>query len=600
MHAIAALTPSLASIGSNTTELVLLGVLLGVTLLLVLAYFARIPYPILLVVGGGALAFVPGLPDVQLDPDLVLVVLLPPLLYAAAFFSSLRDLRANLAPIGLLAIGLVVVTTVVVGVVAHAFIDDLSWGGAFTLGAILSPTDPVAATAIASRAGAPRRFVTIVEGESLLNDASALILYKAAVAAVVTGSFSVLGSGFDFVGGAVAGVAIGIAVGMVVARVRRVVDDPPTEITISLMTPYFAYLPAEALGVSAVLAAVTVGIWLGWRAPQLITPAVRIQSFSVWEILTFVLNAALFALVGLQLPRIAERIADQYAVADLIWWSALVFATVVLARFVWVYLASYAPRLVSHHTRWTAPASRPRVLVLIAWTGMRGAVSLAAALAIPLTIDGGAPFPNRDLIVFLVYVTILATILLQGLSLAPLIRLLGVEDDDKLDRQEAKARIKAARRAIARIDELEGEDWVRERSAERLRTSLEFRIRRFGSRFDEDDDGAAEAGSQAYQLLQREVLEAERTEIIRLRNEGIINDEVPRRIERDLDLEDTRLDLDGRGPLDLAVQGDERDKGEAEREGGGEGGSRETAEREAGAAEPSEDDDEERERERTR
>lgn len=559
MTSAASHTVTLASTRGSTLDLVLLGVLAGVTALLVLAYHARIPYPILLVVGGGALAFIPGLPQVDLDPDLVLVVILPPLLYSAAFFSSLRDLRANLAPIGLLAIGLVIVTTLAIGVVAHYFIDDLSWGAAFTLGAVLSPTDPVAATAIASRAGAPRRFVTIVEGESLLNDSSALILYKATVAAVVTGSFSLLDAGFDFVLGAAAGIAIGLLVGIVIARVRSVVDDPPTEITISLMTPYFAYLPAEALGVSAVLAAVTAGIWLGWRAPALITPPVRIQSFSVWEILTFVLNAALFVLVGLQLPQIVERIADEYPVSDLVLWSALVFATVVVTRFVWVYLSTYVPRLISDHSRWQGPSYRPQVVALIGWTGMRGAVSLAAALAIPLTVDGGAPFPDRDLIVFLVYVTILATLLLQGLSLAPLIRLMGIEDDGKLDRLEAKARIKAARRAIARIDELQGEDWVRDVSADRMRSGYEFRIRRFGSRFDDEDDGAEEAQSQAYQLLRREVLEAERAEIIRLRNEGVINDEVLRRIQHDLDLEDTRLDLDGRGPLDLAQGGDEDD-----------------------------------------
>ncbi|MDO8187444.1 Na+/H+ antiporter [Conexibacter sp. JD483] len=540
-----------AAADGGSLDLVLLGVLAGVTALLVLAYHSRVPYPILLVVGGGALAFVPGLPDVDLDPDLVLVVILPPLLYSAAFFSSLRDLRAELAPIGLLAVGLVVVTTLAVGLVAHAFVNDLSWAAAFTLGAVLSPTDPVAATAIAARAGAPRRFVTVVEGESLLNDSSALILYKAAVAAVLTGSFSLLGSGVDFVVGAAAGIAIGILVGAIVARVRSVVDDPPTEITISLMTPYFAYLPAEALGVSAVLAAVTAGIWLGWRSPQLITPQVRIQSFSVWEILTFVLNAALFVLVGLQLPQIVETIADQYPVSDLVWWSALTVATVVATRFVWVFATAYLPRLISRHSRWNPPGYSLPLVALTAWTGMRGAVSLAAALAIPLTVEGGAPFPDRDLIVFLVYTTIFTTIVVQGLSLAPLLRWSGVEDDGRLDRLEAKARIKAAKSAIARIDELAGEEWVREDSADRLRSSYEFRIRRFRSHLDDAADDGPEQRSRAYQVLRRQVLEAERAEVIRLRDEGVINDEVLRRIQRDLDFEDARLDVEAGSPLEL-------------------------------------------------
>jgi monovalent cation/hydrogen antiporter len=538
-----ALVPEFAATDGAELDLVLLGVLLGVAVLLVIAYRVRLPYPILLVAGGAALGFFPGLPSVELDPDLVLVIFLPPLLYAAAFFSSLRELRDNLRPIALLSIGLVVFTTLLVGVVAHAVVDDLSWAAAFTLGAVLSPTDPVAASAIASRAGAPRRFVTIVEGESLVNDSTALIAYKVAVGAVVTGSFSLMEAGGQFVLNAVAGVAIGIVAGAVVARVRRVTDDAPTEITISLLTPYFAYLPAEALGVSGVLAAVTSGIWLGWRSPELITPATRLQAFAVWEVLVFILNAALFVLVGLQLRTVVERISDDYAPSDLMLWAAVIAAAVIVIRFLWVFPATYLPRVLSRRIRESDPFPPPKHVLLVAWTGMRGAVSLAAALAIPLTVDGGGPFPGRDLIIFLVYTTILVTILGQGLTLAPLIRLLGIEDDGAQERLEVKARVKAAKRAIARVDELAGEEWVREETAGRMRGLYEFRIRRFRARFDDDDDGALEDGSLAYQRLRREVLEAERSEIVRLRNEGFINDEVMHRIERDLDLEDTRLEL---------------------------------------------------------
>jgi CPA1 family monovalent cation:H+ antiporter len=280
-------------------DVVLLTVLVGVTALLVVAYHSRVPYPILLVVGGAAIGFLPGVPDVQLEPELVLVIVLPPLLYSAAFFSSLRELRENVKEISLLAIGLVIFTMAGVAIVAHEVVDGMSWEAAFVLGAVVSPTDPVAATAIASRVGAPRRYVTIVEGESLVNDATALVAYKFAVAAVVTGSFSLTEAGGRFVLNAIAGIAIGIAIGYLVAQLRKRLDDAPTEITISLITPYFAYLPAEALGVSAVLAAVTTGIYMGWHSPELITPATRIQSFSVWEILVFVLNAVLFVLVGL-------------------------------------------------------------------------------------------------------------------------------------------------------------------------------------------------------------------------------------------------------------------------------------------------------------
>jgi CPA1 family monovalent cation:H+ antiporter len=326
----------------------------------------------------------------------------------------------------------------------------------------------------------------------------------------------------------------------VIAEVRRVIEDAPTEITISLLTPYFAYLPAEALGVSAVLAAVTSGIWLGWRAPRLITSTTRIQLYSVWEVLTFVLNAALFLLVGLQLPGILERIGDDYSGAQLALWSAVVAGAVIAIRFLWVFPATYIPRWVSRSLRERDPIPSFGTIVLLSWIGMRGAVSLAAALALP----AAAPeLPGRDLIVFLVYQVILVSLLLEGATIGPLIRLFGLHDDGRLDRLEVKARIKAAKAAIVRIDELIGEDWVREESATRLRDFHEFRIRRFRARFDDEDDGAIDDRSYAYQHLQRAVLEAQREEIIRLRNERTINDEVLRRIEHDLDLEDARLEI---------------------------------------------------------
>ena len=528
---------------TSAFDLPLLAVLLSAAVLLVIAYRTSVPYPILLVIGGAGIGFVPGLPAVELPPEAVLVIFLPPLLYAAAFFSSLRDLRENKRPIGLLAIGLVVTTTLGVGLIAHAVVDDLSWAAAFTLGAIVAPTDPVAATAIASRSGAPRRIVTVLEGEALVNDATALVAYKVALAALLTGTFSLLDAAGSFVYQAAAGVAIGIAVAAAIAEVRRVIEDAPTEITISLLTPYFAYLPAEALGVSAVLAAVTSGIWLGWRAPRLITSATRIQLYSVWEVLTFVLNAALFLLVGLQLPGILERISDDYGPGDLVAWAALVAGAVIVIRFLWVFPASYIPRWVSRSLRERDPIPSFGTLVMVAWVGMRGAVSLAAALALP------ADLPARDLIVFLVYGVILVSLLLEGATIAPLIRLFGLHDDGRLDRLEVKARIKAAKAAITRIDELMGEDWVREETATRLRGFHEYRIRRFRARFDEEDDGAIDERSYAYQHLQRNILQAQREELIRLRDARFINDEVLRRIEHDLDLEDARLEIPVDAPL---------------------------------------------------
>src|SRR4051794_16710707 len=314
----------------HETELVLLGLLIAISAFLLLAYRTGIPYPILLVAGGCGLGYVPGVPDVRLNPEVVLIAFLPPLLYASAFFSSLRDLRANLGPIMVLAIGLVTATMVAVAVVAHE-VAGLAWAPAFVLGAVVSPTDPVAASEIAGRLGARRRYITIIEGEALINDATALILYKYAVAAVTAGTFSLLHAGGRFALASIGGVAIGVAIGYVVAGLRKRLGDPATEIAVPLATAYLASRPASAIGASGVLAAVTSGVYLGWRAPELITPATRLQAFAVWEILVFVLNAALFTLVGLQLPSV------MHGISDLSTWSvvrdaALVIATVLVVR----------------------------------------------------------------------------------------------------------------------------------------------------------------------------------------------------------------------------------------------------------------------------
>jgi monovalent cation/hydrogen antiporter len=518
---------------SHHDQFVLLGLLVAVAALVVLAQPLRVPYPILLVVGGLLLGFVPGLPEIRLPPDLVLVVFLPPLLYSAAFFTSLRDLRANVRAISLLAVGLVLATTVAVAVVAHSLVEGLSWPAAFVLGAIVSPTDPIAATSIARRLGIPRSVVTIVEGESLVNDGTALVVYRVAVAAVVTGSFSLWEAGLRFVVNGVGGIAIGLLVGYAVRHLRRRLDNPPTELTISLMTGYFAYLPAEGLGVSGVLAAVTVGVYMGWHSPELITPQVRLMGTATWEILIFVANAALFVLVGLQLPLILDGLSGR-STGFLLGSAALVSATVIVARV--AYVMPFRHGLRADDPSW-------RLNALVAWTGMRGAVSLAAALALPLETDAGAPFPERDLVIFLAFTVILATLVLQGLTLPVLSRVLGVEDDGREEYEETKARLKAADAALARMEELAGEGWVNDDTAERMRGFYAFRRGRFAARFDDADDGAIEERSQAYQRLRRELLEAERAAVVRLRSEGFINDEVMHRLQRELDLEVLRLDV---------------------------------------------------------
>src|SRR4051794_27580831 len=525
-------------------DLVVLAVLLGVGAFLLASYRTQIPYPILLTAGGTALAFVPGVEAFALDPDIVLVAFLPPLLYGAAFFTSIQDLRANYRPIGLLAVGLVAATTITVAVVAH-YVIDLPWAAAFVLGAVVSPTDPVAATEIAVRSHAPRRLVTIVEGESLINDSTGLIAYKFAVAAVVTGTFSLMHALGDFVLSATVGVAIGLAVGVLAAELRKRLDDAATETAVSLLTPYLAYLPAEVLGVSAVLAAVTCGLYLGWRSPELVTPSTRIQVTGFWELLTFALNAALFVLVGLQLPTIIDELSG-FSTGDLIGWAAVICATVIATRLAFVFPFNIFSRLLVRTPLRRMPSEPPsfKLTLLLGWSGMRGAVSLAVALAIPLTTDAGEPFPGRDLIIFLAYAVILVTVIGQGLTLGKLIEWAGLYDDEEtVAEQESRARIAASQAAIERLRELEGEDWVREETWDRMVRSYEFRIRRFEARLDEDDDGDIEQGSQAYQRLRRKVIEAERAEIVRQRNRGDITDDIMRRIERDLDLEDARLEI---------------------------------------------------------
>jgi Na+/H+ antiporter len=523
-------------------QLVLLALLLAVAALLAIAPALRIPYPILLVLGGLALGFVPGVPTLQLPPELVLIAILPPLLYSSAFFTSLRELRANIGPIGLLSVGLVITTMVSVAVVAHTLVDDMSWTAAFVLGAVVSPTDAIAATAIMRRLGAPRRLVAIVEGESLVNDGTALVLYRVAVTAAVAGTFSIWDASWRLLWSIVGGVAIGLVVGFLVAAVRRRLDNPPVEVTIALLTGYLAFIPANAVEASGVLAVVTAGIYLGWHTPELTSFQTRLQGGAVWEIFTFVLNALLFVLVGLQLPRILDSLTG-FSAAELMWWGVLVTLTVVVARLLFVPVFTYLPmRFLGAFSPNNPPPSPARAFVA-SWAGMRGAVSLAAALAVPLTTDAGSTFPQRDLIVFLTFCVILGTLVAQGLTLPVVIRVLGVEADNLPDKEHAKARIKAADAALARLDELTAEDWVREDTAERLRGLYGFRRNRFLSRFDEDDDGAIEEQSLNYQRLRRELFDAERAAIVDLRRRGVIDDEVERRLYRELDLEDARLEV---------------------------------------------------------
>jgi Na+/H+ antiporter len=521
----------------HDVELILVSLLVAVAGLAAAARAVNIPYPIVLVAGGLVLGFVPGIPDVQLPPDLVLVLFLPPLLYSAAFFANLNEIRRDARPISLLAIGLVLATMGAVAVVAHALIDGLSWAAAFTLGAIVAPTDPLAATAIARRQNAPRRIVSIIEGESLVNDGTALVAYKVAAMAAVGGGFSLWHAGLEFVLGATGGVLIGLAVGFLIAEIRRRLDDIPVEITISLLSGYAAYLPAEALHASGVLAAVTTGIVVGWQAPRISTGSMRLQGFAVWETLVFLLNALLFVLIGLQLPLILDGLSGQSPLA-LIGQAAAVSATVILTRIVWGNTVVFVVRVLDRREQQRARRGTWRTRLIVGWAGMRGAVSLAAALALK------PEFPQRNVVQLMTFAVILTTLVMQGLTLPVLIRRLGVRDDGSEQREELTGRRAAVDVALSRIDELAAEEWTREDTVERMRMVYQYRGRRLASRAGEpEDDEDYEHRARKYQMMVRAVLDAQRAELARLRDSGTISNEVMHRLERELDLEDERLEI---------------------------------------------------------
>jgi CPA1 family monovalent cation:H+ antiporter len=507
------------------------------------ANWLNVPYPIPLVLGGLLLGLLPGIPDIQLDPDLVLLVFLPPLLYSSAFFADLRALRDDARVISLSAVGLVLATAAVVAVIAHEVIG-LPWAMSFALGAIVSPTDPAAATAIMRRVGAPRRMVNILEGESLFNDATALVTYKVAVAAAVGETVSAGHTVLQFLVDAGGGIAIGFAVGWLIAAVRKRVTDLNTELTISLFSAYGAFVPANQIGVSGVLAAVTCGVYLGFRAPEIATPESRMQGDAMWSVLTFLLNAALFILIGLQLPAIVDGLSGEPA-RQVVGYAAAVCGTVIVVRFLWNFIITFVIRAIDRRPSQVARRASWRIRVIGSWSGMRGAVSLAAALALPLETHSGAPLPGRELIQFITFAVILVTVLVQGLTLPWLIRRLNVTDDgSEEENEEIRARIVIARAALTRLEELEGEDWTRDGTVDRVRRLYEFRVRRFKIRAGkiEDEDGLEE-GSLAYQRLMHEIYSAQRHALVGLRNEREISSDVMRRVERELDLEESRLEV---------------------------------------------------------
>jgi CPA1 family monovalent cation:H+ antiporter len=410
----------------------------------------------------------------------------------------------------------------------------------FVLGAIISPPDAIAATAIAERLRIPRRIVTILEGESLVNDATALIALRFAVISLATGTFSLGGATAQFFWVAIGGIAVGLAVGWISARVSKPIDDPPIEFTLSLLTPFAAYLVAEQLHVSGVLAVVIAGLYYGWHLPELTSSRTRLQVGPVWEMFEFLLNGFIFLLIGLQLPTVLQRL-DGRSIFQLVWYATAISLAVILIRILWVFPAAYLPRLLSRSLRKRDPYPAWQHVTLIGWTGMRGVVSLAAALALPMTIENGKPFPGRDLILFLTFVVILVTLVVQGLTLPLLIRWLGIEVDRSAEKEEIEARLKANQAALTRLSEIANSRKVNPETVNRLRAEYEDRLGQLEASEPAGNDTQRGLFSSDYDWLAHEALATERRMIIQLRNDQVINDEVLRRIQRDIDLAEARL-----------------------------------------------------------
>jgi CPA1 family monovalent cation:H+ antiporter len=525
----------------------ILTLLAAVTLLAVAARRIHVPYPTVMVVGGLLISFIPGLPRPRLDPELFLLLFLPPLLYAAAWESSWRDFKFNLRPILLLAVGFVIFTTCAVALFAHRFIDHMPWAAAFALGAVVSPPDPIAATAIAHRLGVPRRIITILDGEGLLNDATGLTVYRFAVRAAVTGTFSIWLAGARLVLAAGGGVAIGLVVGWLVVRVHKLLEEPQIETVITLLTPFAAYLPAEAIGVSGVLAAVTAGLFVARRSTELFSSALRVQARATWDSVIFILNGLAFILVGLQLPVIRHEIEGQ-SLRRLIAYGVLLSVLVIIARIIWVFPSAYLPRLIPSIRR-KDPMPPWQAIFVVAYTGMRGTDSLAAALAVPLLTAAGAPFPARNLIIFLTFCVILATLVVQTLTLPPIICWLGLRRDRHEQTEEHRARIEMTKSALKRLDELCDKDAAGSPAAkgvsDRLRGMYRERLKRLESRKDDalDDEPLSREARQVYEA----VIGAQRDALIHLRDHDVIGDEVLHRIESELDFEELRLGEDEAG-----------------------------------------------------
>jgi CPA1 family monovalent cation:H+ antiporter len=526
--------------GIQALEIVILLLLLFVAGLTVVARRLQTPYPIVLVIGGLLLSYIPGIPRILLNPEVIFLLVLPPLLFSAAWLTSWRDFKYNIVSISFLAIGLVAFTVVSVAFVAHAIFPGFDWRLGVVLGAVVSTTDAIAATSIAKRLGLPQRIVDVLEGESLVNDATGLLALEFGLALVVGGQVPTFSSGFfRLLYLVVGGIAVGMLVGLFVHWVEHQIDDAPIEITISFVVPYGVYLAAESVHASGVIAVVACGLYLGRGSAHFFSPAVRIQADAVWDVFTFILNGFVFVLIGLQLPLVREGI-KAFGAGQLLLFGAVFSVLVIVLRLIWIYPGAAAAYWVRRHLQHQNVYRPPVRQVFVAgWTGMRGVIALAAALSLP-QIAAGKPFPQRNMIIFLTFAVILVTLVLQGLTLPALIRALGLAGSAGPNCEETEARRIMAEAALTHL-ERSGRDAAPEAAA--LLTDLRDHYRRRLSSLPHDGGPQEESDAQAYRNsldLSLELLRVERETAVQLRNNGRINDEVLRHLLRELDLSETR------------------------------------------------------------
>jgi Na+/H+ antiporter len=527
----------------NVALIVLL--LFGVAFLAVLSNRFKFPFPIALVLSGLLISLIPGLPTITLQPYVVFIVFLPPLLYGAAWYTSWHEFKTFYRSISLAAVGLVLLTTSMVAVVAHYIIPDVSWPLCFLIGAIVSPSDAVAATSVTRGLGLDPRLITIIEGESLVNDASGLIAYKYALAAVMAGNFIFWQAGLNFIWVVLAGVSIGLIIGYLMYLVHKnFICTPVIEVTLTCLTPFASYLIAEYFNVSGVLSVVTTGLYLSFRSNEIFTNESRIMVYSVWQTIIFILNGLIFILIGLQLRSVMDGIKN-YSGSELALYGLAVSAVVIAVRFIWVIPGSLIPALSKRINK--KRHFNPRNLVVFGWSGMRGVVSLAAALSIPLLMPDGSAFPHRNLIIYITFCVILTTLILLGFSLPWVIKKLKIEPYS-IAAEEYEVRTKVVNNTIQHIEEnlslISGE------LLNNIKNKYEIKY----NRLQKTDLPADYFGGEAppnvanifneYSKLQIDLIGVERKSLQQLHRSGEASEEIIRKIERELDLEETRLQLD--------------------------------------------------------